>query len=264
MNDRVIAGDAYANILMSSRSDTTYIYPVPSTQVNCNGTVMALDYCYSGGRIGRREDAFTFITLEQSGNSPNWRVTRRVSVQTTPLETICSNTSNGSQYCCDTIPLDVTDHFTFPSPAEINFAFGITIPDSDSDTNAPQLLAVTNITVQQYILSDSPEEMIRLDRQDMQLQGVRLLRFRISKSRLAIFHLTILISSIKMVTDVGGGEGGGRGGGVTAGIAVPLVIIIVVCAVVAVVVVVLIMYRKTSKQLLDHGNSSTFNGAISK
>ena len=183
MNDRVIAGDAYANILMPSRSDTTYIYPVPSTQVNCNGTVMALDYCYSGGQIGRRENAFTFITLERSGNSPNWRVTRRVSVQTMPLETIC--TSSDSQYCCDTMPLNVTDHFAFPSPAEINFAFGITIPDSNSDTNAPQLLAVTNITVQQYILSDSPEEMIRLDRQDMQSQGVRLLRFRISKSYVA-------------------------------------------------------------------------------
>ena len=167
---------------MSSNSSTTYIYPVPSTQVNCNGTVIALDYCYSGGLIGRREDAFTFITLEQSGNSPNWRVTRRVSVQTMPLETICSNTSNGSQYCCDTIPLDVTDHFTFPSPAETNFTFGITIPDSDSDTNAPQLLAVTNITAQQYIMRDSIEEMIRLKDLQSLLQGVRLLRFRISKS----------------------------------------------------------------------------------
>ena len=183
MNNRVIAGDAYANILMPSRSDTTYIYPVPSTQVNCNGTVMALDYCYSGGQIGRRENAFTFITLEQSGNSPNWRVIRRVSVQTTPLETIC--TSSDSQYCCDTMPLDVTDHFAFPSPAEINFAFGITIPDSDSD-NTPQLLAVTNKIVQQYILSDSPDETVRLNTQNLQSdQGVRLLRFRISKSYVA-------------------------------------------------------------------------------
>ena len=170
LNDLTIAGDDFRNRRIDSSSGVTYIYPVSSSQVNCSGTVTGLSYCYAGGQMGTEQLAFTFSTLEQTGNNI-FRVTDRIEVRATPRNEICTR-----QFCCDMMPLDMTDYFILP--AAPNFAFGITI--SQSSPSSINVLGLRDMPLVPQYQTSPLQTMIRVDQQVLN-QGPRLLSLRISK-----------------------------------------------------------------------------------
>ena len=121
----------YAKIfLVPSTAGVAYIYPVSSTQVNCSGTVSAVEYCYTVGReqLGTEQLAFTLLTLEKNGLDLE-EVRKEIEVQTTPQSEICPLSGpRNHYYCCDITPLDITDQLPLP---HTDFDFGIIIPDSN-------------------------------------------------------------------------------------------------------------------------------------
>ena len=173
-NDGVVALSAL--LYIPSSAGVTYIYPVPSTQVNCSGTVSAVEYCYGGnsGQLGTELLAFTLLTLEQNGL--NFRITDRIEVRTTPRSQICTGII--TQYCCDTTSLNMADHFPLPAP---NFAFGIAIPPSSvSLLGFRSSLQVAHYQVSQTVIPNVGSTF-SVSNQDQVTQGLRLLRLHMSK-----------------------------------------------------------------------------------
>ena len=154
----------------------TYIYSAPSTQVNCSGTVSAVEYCYRGSdrQLGNEQLAFTLLTLEQ--NDRNFRITDRIEVRTTPHSQICTGSIFSIQYCCDATSLNMADHFPLPAP---NFAFGIAIPTlSVSLLGYQSLFQVAHYQVSQAII---PSVGSTFSVGNQVTQGLRLLRFQLSE-----------------------------------------------------------------------------------
>ena len=98
----------------------SFIYPIPST-LNCSGTVTAVEYCYRAvnSQLGREQLVFTLLTLQQSGL--DFTITDVIPISSTPTSDICTRQSL-SQYCCDTLSLDMMNSFLLPTE---NFAFGV-------------------------------------------------------------------------------------------------------------------------------------------
>lgn len=109
------------------RATELSFYPVPPT-LNCTGTVLAVDFCYSEynrDHFDTEEHVFTLLTLNKNGFS--FTVSDVIPVHSKPSSGICTNyrfsSSNVRRYCCDRFMLDSQDWFSLPAP---NFAFGIT------------------------------------------------------------------------------------------------------------------------------------------
>ena len=172
-NDEIVEDFAFLNTYTSSVGGVTYIYSVPSTQVNCSGTVLAVEYCYRGstGQLGTELLAFTLLTLEQNGR--NFNITDRIEVRTTPHSQICTESFSNIQYCCDTTSLNMADHFILPAS---NFAFGIAIPTSSVTLLGYQRLF--QVAHYQTVIQ-SVESTFSVGNQVT--QGLRLLRFQLSE-----------------------------------------------------------------------------------
>ena len=172
-SDEIVAGLALLNTYASSIGGVTYIYSIPSTQVNCSGTVSAVEYCYRDGN-GRALPAFTLLILEQNGL--NFRITDRIEVRTTPHSQICTENLLSIQYCCDTTSLNMADHFILPTS---NFAFGIAIPlSSVSLLGFRSSLQVAHYQVAQTVI---PSVGSTFSVGNQVTQGLRVLRFRLSE-----------------------------------------------------------------------------------
>lgn len=168
------------NQLISSSYSRSYIYPVPNTEVNCSGTVNAVEYCYTGSQnqFGTEQLVFTLSILNQSGSSIT--VINTKDVISTPNDGKCTLRSFSSiQYCCDVTSLSVADQFQLPAS---NFAFGITIPSSGvnllgwSPSRYPDF--IVNHYVEDFPLTNGNTYMLNNIVID---QAHRLLRFHISK-----------------------------------------------------------------------------------
>ena len=176
-NDRAVA--VLFGSYISSSAGTAYIYPVPSTQVNCSGTVSAVEYCYRGstGQLGTELLAFTLLTLEQNGR--NFRVTDRIDIRTTPHSQICTGYQfilPNYQYCCDTTSLNMADRFILPAS---NFAFGIAIPTSSvSLLGYRSSLQVAHYQEAQTVI---PNVGSTFSVGNQVTQGLRVLQFHMSK-----------------------------------------------------------------------------------
>lgn len=127
------------------------IYPVPPV-LNCNGTVSALDFCYSERNMSRfntEAEAFKLLILNMNGTS--FTVTNIIEVHSTARAGTCSIhrfTSITIQYCCDRFSLDPEDWFDVPSP---NFAIGITTyPDTTRNLLAYISSRFTNLVAQSF------------------------------------------------------------------------------------------------------------------
>ena len=154
----------------------SFIYSVPSTQVNCSGTVSAVEYCYRGstGQLGTELLAFTLLTLEQNGL--DFTITDRIEVRTTPRSQICTGDRllfPSNQYCCDTTSLNMADHFILSAS---NFAFGITIP-----TSSVSLLGYQSLFQVAHYQAVIPSVGSTFSVSNQVTQGLRLLRFQLSE-----------------------------------------------------------------------------------
>ena len=139
--------------MIISQFGVTYIFTIPSestVQRNCSGRVMSIQYCYQARNedIGNTQDVFRFLSLTQDGLQ--FTVSTNVIIQTTPLNSICSDFPGSlQQICCDTTSLSVNDQFQIPPST---YTFGIVIVN-----NNVKLLAFTNnVRVEQYQVSLGP------------------------------------------------------------------------------------------------------------
>ena len=139
--------------LTQSQTGVTYIFTVPpeSPLRNCSGTVVSLQYCYQArdSDIRRNRNVFNFLSLVQ--DSMQFTVKSRVTIQTTPLDNICTDPPGSIQrICCDnTSP---SDQFQLPSSS---FAFGVEIINGNV-----RPLAFTNST-SEYRIEQYREEGLR-------------------------------------------------------------------------------------------------------
>ena len=117
--------DAMTGRTQTSLTNVGHIYPIPS-ELNCNGMVTAIEFCYAvqEPQLGTIIFIFTFLTLRQNGL--DFTVRDVVDVQSTPTTEMCTRVPGSVtlNYCCDTLSLDSTSLAQFPLPME-QFAFGI-------------------------------------------------------------------------------------------------------------------------------------------
>lgn len=102
---------------------TTYVFTIPpeSTERNCSGTVMAIQFCYQARArdIGRTRNVFDFIILTRNGQELT--VTERRKVKVVPSDTTCTNPPGSIERVCCTMQ-KFTEQFELPSS---NFTFGV-------------------------------------------------------------------------------------------------------------------------------------------
>ena len=122
--------------LSSQKPNFAYIF-TESAQQNCSGIVASIQYCYQAREsdIGQKRDAFNLLSLVQDGQQ--FTVNSRITIQTTPQESICTDIWNMQQICCDKTFLNATNRFQIPS------AFGVVIIN-----NTVRPLVFANSTMQ--------------------------------------------------------------------------------------------------------------------
>ena len=121
--------------LSPQKPNFAYIFEL--AQHNCSGIVASIQYCYQARKsdIGQKRDAFNLLSLVQDGHQ--FTVNGRITIQTTPQESICTDIQKMRQNCCDKTFLNATNRFQIPS------AFGVVIIN-----NTVQPLVLANSTTQ--------------------------------------------------------------------------------------------------------------------
>ncbi len=105
--------------LDDSQFGVTYIYPIPSAEVKCSGTVSALEYCYTRTSDSSTQLVFTLLILMQ--NNHEFTITDKIDVRSTPGSSICTFNH------CDIAVLNMSNQFPLPRS---NFTFGLFLPVS--------------------------------------------------------------------------------------------------------------------------------------
>ena len=117
--------------LTTSRNGFTYIFTIPSESSlrNCSGTVVSLQYCYEArnSELRKTNDVFNFLSITR--NNLLFTANSRLTIQTTPQNSICTDPPGGiQQICCDTSSLSANNQFQLPSS---DFTFGVVITNSN-------------------------------------------------------------------------------------------------------------------------------------
>ena len=175
--------------MFNSRSDlgnshqrsTSYVYSIPSTELNCTGTITVVDYRIRNDSIDNAPKngylVFNLSTLYQSGSF--FTVNDSIPVNSMPNRMKCMGSGNNNMdnyYCCDMMRLNGTDQFQLPAE---NFAFGITTPFPMSPPNLQRFVSM-------YKLKHFQREIPLLrgmtyNLSDAFLDELRALRFHLSK-----------------------------------------------------------------------------------
>ena len=167
----------------SHRSTRSYVYSIPSTQLNCTGTITVVEFCYKirNDEIDNAPQngylVFNLSTLNQSGSF--FTVNDSIPVNSRPSRVKCMGSGNNNMdnyYCCDMMRLNGADQFQLPAE---NFAFGITTPSPMTPPNLQRFESM-------YRLDHFQKEIPLLrgmtyDLGDAFLDELRALRFHLSK-----------------------------------------------------------------------------------
>ena len=105
----------------------TYIFTIPpeSSERNCSGSVVAIQYCYQARErdINDNETIYSFLHLNRSGF--DFTVTNSFTVYTIPRENNCTNPPGDIQrVCCDNAILGAPNQFKLSST---NYTFGVSV-----------------------------------------------------------------------------------------------------------------------------------------
>ena len=129
----------------TNRRQTVYIFPIP-IESECSGTVVAIQYCYSGRELHLNSlltIVQNFLALDGNGATTN---------SITPIESVPSSdkcvASSGRIHCCDTVHLRQEQQFQIPSNPSTPFLYGLRI-NRNSDG---QLLTFSN-TSHDYVVN---------------------------------------------------------------------------------------------------------------
>ena len=173
------------NIVTGSQNGFTYIitFPSESVQRNCSGRVVSIQYCYQARNsdIDKKRHVFNLLSLVQEPvqNGVQFTVNSRITIQTTPEDSICSDPPGGiQQICCDTTFLSSTDQFQIPPST---YTFGVMIINNNVK---PLAFAntVTEYRVEQYqgaLGNLPPGSMFTLTENSQVNRSLLLLRFLI-------------------------------------------------------------------------------------
>ncbi len=153
-----------------SMPNTTYIYHVNKRILNCNGTVTAVEFCYTTTSTinsrGQRK-VFTLLILNQS-NGQYYNVTKSIPV--------FSYKCNASR-CCELMTLQDQDQFNL---TKSDFYIGLS-SESDHNLNGLHSSVYLAYRVKSYLLNRLPalNEITKLTGNDCRTP--RLMWFHISK-----------------------------------------------------------------------------------
>ena len=125
---------------------TVFIFSIPpkSSERNCSGTVVSLQYCYNTTQIGEKKNYFNFLLLDRTGSS-EFTVTNRVRGIATPQQSNC--TGNMPGICCSTTTLDMDMQFQITSST---FWFGVTVLTNGARRPLAFANSNTEYRVEQY------------------------------------------------------------------------------------------------------------------
>ena len=119
--------------LTTSSNRVTYIFTIPaeSSERNCTGNVVAIQYCYETriDQIGSNEiNVFNFLHMNRSGLL--FTFTGSFTEQTSPQSRFCTNPMGIiQQVCCETATLDMMDQFQLPTTS---YTFAVMIINNDA------------------------------------------------------------------------------------------------------------------------------------
>ena len=165
----------------------SFLYPVSSEELGCQGMVSAVRFCYGDLsatiNLGTRRRIFTLLILEEMDGS-QFRVTETVDVHSTPTNQICTQERYliiNAHYCCDTFPLD---HPT------ANFAFSITNEHrllQFDDDQIDQRIQVDHYKISMPALQLPSQGTFTPSENDRRFsQQLKIFQFFISKLKLAL------------------------------------------------------------------------------
>lgn len=153
--------------------------PPLSTQRDCNGSIVAFEYCYSARQrhFGNRISIFHFLSLKKEGYQIT--VEDRFTVRSTPKRSICSKFSAlPGLVCCDKTVLSEDDELNLPNS---NYTFGVVVRNR-------QLLAFSDTASQYHVPqfqltvgTSSPPRGTQFNLTEENDQSIPLLRFIIGK-----------------------------------------------------------------------------------
>ena len=170
------------NLFIQAGNSFTYFFTIPpeSTERNCSGTVVAMQYCYQIRQtlINSMQDVFSFHLVTRDGFE--FTVTSSFTVRTTPhQESECTQVSSSDLYlCCDTTTL--SDNQLRISPER--YTFGVTIINA-AEVTPFAFRDNTEFVVEQFrtslglTLQNSPYAL----NSSMVIGGLLLMRFLIGK-----------------------------------------------------------------------------------
>ena len=187
-------GDSIPDPLLwqDSMRGISYVYPIPSDQINCSGIVTDIQYCYrTPTSMKTNVLVFTLLTLNQIKNS--FYVTRTIAIHSSSEDCFslptnssnvinCTTSSDNTSYYCCGMKLSNEEVFEFPAT---NLAIGIAIPNSsiailqEFSTNlAPQVFTVPSYKTNSSLRTGSTHNLTGLT---LSNQGFQILRLHISK-----------------------------------------------------------------------------------
>ena len=114
---------------LSEERRTIFVFTTPP-EATCNGTVLALEFCYLAfdGEIDRRRDFFNFASLTRNGLQFTVIDFDPFEINTNAEAAICSflvDDGDDRQYiCCETQTLPADEQFQIPSS---DYAFGVVV-----------------------------------------------------------------------------------------------------------------------------------------
>ena len=118
-------------ITRTEQRGTTFVFTTP-IEPDCNGTVVALQYCYQGRERDldnkRIREVFKLLHLSRSGSLV--RVEDRLEVETISHQSICTifPEDDDDTICCNNVTLEA-DQFLIPPS---NYTFGVVLSGSSS------------------------------------------------------------------------------------------------------------------------------------
>ena len=183
--------------LITLRNRLTYIFTIPaeSSERNCTGNVVAIQYCYEtrNNRIGSNEiNVFNFLHMNRSGLA--FTITGSFTERTSPQESFCTDPEGGiQQICCDTATLDMMDQFLLPTT---NYTFAVTVINNDA---RPLAFAASTTEygyeqLQEDLRSSAPQpaDIITLGQNDVVTdESLLLLRFILGNSNITLYNYYI-------------------------------------------------------------------------
>ena len=166
----------------------TYIYYIPASESeSCNGTVTAVQMCYTNRQTINRHKTFgQFLLLTKS--SSNFIVIKKFSLEAHISARACVR----GYFCCEKMTLDIPNQFKISSLDD----FGFGIRNIDQSIKPLQFKSRYVLSLHQRLFSSTPSKFLISSLQNVSATSL-LLRFIVSELQIYAEHrFTIKLKEI--------------------------------------------------------------------